>query len=309
MKRAWVGWGLLVGLLCVAPAQAQVGAARGKVLDDKGQPLEGAKVVLDYLGGVTRKAETTTNKKGEFTRVGLSPGPYRITASKDGFAPQYLEMRVSLGDPTEVPPFKLVPAGAAPGQAGESLQKDFEKAFELAKAGQFVEAEAAYKEVLAKNPGRPEVVWASMGQMYVQKKDMAAAEDAFRKAVEAKPDFSEGYADLAKVLINAGQGAQALEAVTKAAADFPQDPKMQFVHGWTLFVSGKGPEAEEVLKKAETLDPENAETQYLLGSIAVGQNKIPEAVAYLEKYLAMNPKDAQNVATAQGLLAALKPKK
>ena len=38
MKRAWVGSGLLVGLLlCVVPAQAQVGAARGKVLDDKGK--------------------------------------------------------------------------------------------------------------------------------------------------------------------------------------------------------------------------------------------------------------------------------
>ena len=41
----------------------------------------------------------------------------------------------------------------------------------------------------------------------------------------------------------------------------------------------------------------------------MGQNKIPEAIANLEKYLSMNPTNAQNAATAQGLLAALKPKK
>ena len=41
----------------------------------------------------------------------------------------------------------------------------------------------------------------------------------------------------------------------------------------------------------------------------VGQNKIPDAVQSLEKFLSMNPGNAQNVATAQGLLAALKPKK
>ena len=38
----------------------------------------------------------------------------------------------------------------------------------------------------------------------------------------------------------------------------------------------------------------------------VGQGKIPEAIAHLEKYLSMNPTDAQNAATAQGLLKAMK---
>jgi hypothetical protein len=38
----------------------------------------------------------------------------------------------------------------------------------------------------------------------------------------------------------------------------------------------------------------------------VGQGKIPEAVQNLEKYLSMNPTDAGHVATAQGLLKALK---
>jgi len=313
MKRLLAAGGLMVGLLLGGvSAEAQVGTARGKVLDDQGQPLEGAKVVLDFMGGVTRKAEATTNKKGEYTRVGLSPGPYRITASKEGFAPQFIETRISLGDPTEIPEFKLQPAGktaAAAQKEGESLQAAFDKALKASQAGQFAEAEAAYNEVLAMNPSKPELVWNSMGHMFVQKKDPAAAENAFRKAIEAQPAFPDAYLGLASVLISAGQGAKAVEAVTKVATDFPQDAKLQYVYGWTLFHTGQAAEAGEVLKKVEALDPLNAEAQFYLGSIAVGQNKIPEAVAHLEKYLAMSPANTQNVATAQGLIGALKPKK
>jgi cytochrome c-type biogenesis protein CcmH/NrfG len=313
MKRVLAAGGLLLGvLLSGVPAQAQVGAARGKVVDEQGQPIEGAKVLIDFTGGVTRKADATTNKKGEFTRVGLAPGPYRVTVSKDGFAPQFADVRITLGDPTEIPEFKMVPAGKAPMAAqkeGEALQASFEKAVKAAQAGQFDEAEAAYKEVLAKNPGRPEVVWTNMGIMYTQKKDAAAAEEAFKKAIEIKPDFAEAYSSLANLLISSGKGPKAVEALTKPAADFPEDPKVQFAYAWTLFNTGQAQEAEAIFKKVATLDPQNAEVQYYLGSIAVGQNKIPEAVGYLEKYLAMNPTHAQNVATAKGLIGALKPKK
>jgi tetratricopeptide (TPR) repeat protein len=312
MKRVLAAGGLLLGvLLSGVPAEAQVGAARGKVVDEEGKAIEGAKVLIDFTGGVTRKAEATTNKKGEFTRVGLPPGPYRVTVSKEGFAPQYADIRISLGDPTEIPEFKLEAAGKAPLAAqkeGEAIQASFDKAVKAAQEGQFDEAEAAYKEVLAKNPGKPEVVWASMGLMYQQKKDAAAAEEAYRKAIEIKPDFADAYSNLASLLISAGKAPLAVETLAKASTDFPADPKIQFVYGWTLFNSGQAAEAQAVLEKVAAADPQNAEVQYFLGSIAVGQNKIPEAVAYLEKYLTMNPTHAQNVATAKGLIGALKPK-
>jgi cytochrome c-type biogenesis protein CcmH/NrfG len=313
MKRVLAAGGLLLGvLLSGIPAQAQVGAARGKVVDEPGQPVEGAKVEIDFTGGVTRKTEVTTNKKGEFTRVGLPPGPYRITVTKEGFASQFADVRISLGDQTQIPDFKMVAAGkAAPAaqKEGEALQASFEKAVKAAQAGQFDEAEAAYKEVLAKNPGRPEVVWTNLGIMFIQKKDAAAAEGAFRKAIEIKPDYADAYSNLASVLISSGKGPMAVEALTKAATDFPEDPKVQFAYGWTLFNTGQASEAEVVLKKVATLDPQNAEVQYYLGTIAVGQSKIPDAVTFLEKYLTMNPTNAQNVATAKQLIGALKPKK
>ena len=75
MKRFLVAGGLVMaGLLLASEARAQgSGTARGKVLDDKNQPVEGAAIVLDYQGGMTRKFNTKSNKKGEFTQVGLQP--------------------------------------------------------------------------------------------------------------------------------------------------------------------------------------------------------------------------------------------
>ena len=76
-----------------------------------------------------------------------------------------------------------------------------------------------------------------------------------------------------------------------------------------MSVHVKAEEATAAFQKAAEADPGNPEIYYYLGTLSVGQNKIPEAIANLEKYLSMNPTNAQNTATAQGLLAALKPKK
>ena len=79
--------------LLAAPAQAQTGTARGKVLDAQGQPIADAKVLIEFQGGITRKFETKTNKKGEYMQVGMQPGPYRFTASKEGYQPGFIDVR------------------------------------------------------------------------------------------------------------------------------------------------------------------------------------------------------------------------
>jgi cytochrome c-type biogenesis protein CcmH/NrfG len=72
---------------------------------------------------------------------------------------------------------------------------------------------------------------------------------------------------------------------------------------------GRQEEAAAAFKKAIAIDPAHAESYYHLGTIALNQNNMPEAIANLEKYLSLNPTNAQNVATAQGLIKALKPAK
>jgi len=306
------GGALMAGLLLCAGAEAQsMGTARGKVTDDKGQPLPDTVVSLDYLGGMTQKYETKTNKKGEYTQM-ARPGNYKITFSKDGYQGTFVETRIGLGDPTYLPDVKLASRVAAQAAAQDKtvavLQEAFKKATELSQAGKTDEAIAAYNQVLATNPNIPEAHY-NIGFLESQRKSWAAAEAAFLKAIEIKPGYPEAFNALSRVYQDSGQPAKAMELMTKAVAANPGDAKVQFNMGIFYLNSGKNEEAQAAFQKAAELDPSNAEVHYHLGTLAVGQNKIQEAIAHLEKYLASNPASAQNKATAEGLLKALKPTK
>jgi tetratricopeptide (TPR) repeat protein len=310
MKRALIAAFVLAGLGLATPqAQAQTGTARGRVTDAQGQPIADAKVLIEFQGGVTRKFEVKSNKKGEFMQVGMQPGPYRFTASKEGYQTGFVDQRISLGDPTQVPDFKLNTAAQAAAAAGgaeaTALRGAFQHAVELQSAGKIDEAEAAYKAILETSPDVPEV-HQNLGQLYLNKKDYPAAEAAFLKGLELRPDSPDMSTLLARVYQESGQSEKAMALIEKSAGANPTDARAQFNRGIFLLNANKNEEAIGAFEAAVKADPNMAEPYYRLGALMVGQGKIPESIQYLEKYLSLNPTDAQNVATAQGLLKALK---
>jgi cytochrome c-type biogenesis protein CcmH/NrfG len=145
-----------------------------------------------------------------------------------------------------------------------------------------------------------------MAGIYLQKKDWASAEAAYKKSLEIKPDYAEATVGLSNVLVNTSRGAEAADLVGQALAANPTDTKLLLQQGVLFFNTGKQAEAAEVLKKIVAADPTSAEPYYYLGTIAVGQGNTAECIANLEKYLSLNPQNATNVATAKGLIAALK---
>jgi tetratricopeptide (TPR) repeat protein len=300
--------GLLMGLAFLAtPADAQTGTARGKVVGPDGAPMADAKVLIEFQGGINRKFETKTNKKGEFMQVGMQPGPYRFTVSKEGFGDAVVEHRIALGDATAVPEIKLQAGGPSRDAAAQfdKLKVEFQKAVELTSQGKLDEAEAIYKGLLATNPDVPEL-YQNLGFIYTQKKDLPAAEAAFLKALELRPGSANVASALARVYQDMGQPEKAMAVLDKATGENPTDAKAQFAKGIYLLNSNQSEQAIKAFEAAIAADPTMAEAYFRLGTLMVGQAKIPEAVQNLEKYLAMNPTDAANVATAQGLLKAIK---
>jgi len=320
MKRFLVAGGLIVAcLLLGAEARAQSsGTARGKVLDDKGQPVEGAAITLDYQGGVSRKYATKSNKKGEFTQVGLQPGVYRVTATKDGYQGGYIDVRIGLGEATYLPDLKLMSAaaartaasgGAEAEKANAELRQMVKDAQALAAENKYDEAIAAFQAVLARNVAAPEEVHFRIGQLQAEKKDWPAAEASYLKALEIKPGHSGATLELANVYQISGQKEKAAELLAKAQASGEGDANVQYSTGVLHINAGRQDEAAAAFKKAIAIDPSHAESYYHLGTIALNQNNIVEAIASLEKYLSLNPTNAQNAATAQALIKALKPAK
>jgi tetratricopeptide (TPR) repeat protein len=313
MKRFLFASCALALLTLAAPlAQAQTGTARGRVVDDKDQGIADVKIKVEYLGGVTRVVNVTTNKKGEYTQVGLQPGMYKFTAAKDGYQGGYLETKVNLGEVTPIPDIKLhsmeAARAAAQEAAGGSLAGPFKAALELLQANKLTEAEAAFTDLAAKNPSVPQIHY-NLGQIHLRQGDNAGAEAAYRKAIEADAGYVEGYIALSNLFMTTRQMDKALELSQKAAADNPGEARLQLQLGVVLFNSNKYDEAGAAFTKALAVDPAMSEANYYLGTIAVTQNKVAEAVSYLEKYMASNPPAGQNRQAAEGLLGYLKPKK
>jgi len=204
--------------LGAADAWAQNGIARGKVLDQSGKGVPEASVTLEYLGRIVRqdyadpskdaerRYETETDDEGQYTLI-VSPGRYRITASKEDYQPASLEDSIHPGSQTRVPDIRIATRKAARTAAVESdaVLGPLKRAMELTQAGKLEEAEAAYKEVLAQDPSVVEAHY-NLGTIYLGRKDYAAAAGEFQKVVELSPDTVEAYPALSSAY--AGQGDQ-----------------------------------------------------------------------------------------------------
>src|ERR1043165_6596793 len=84
-RPLWLSTLAFAAALAIAlPAAAQSTAiVKGTVKDDKGQPVDGAKVSFDLQGGTPRHFESKTNNNGQYQQAGLPSGEYKVTAEKD----------------------------------------------------------------------------------------------------------------------------------------------------------------------------------------------------------------------------------
>ena len=121
--------------------------------------MEGANRILETKDSGARRFNVTTNKKGEYIQIGLQPGTWTVTASKDGVGESKAEVRITLGAAEQVD-MTLAKAGAA-GAAGmtkeeaakqEAMQKAFSEGIAFTQAGKLDEAIAKFAEAKAVNP-------------------------------------------------------------------------------------------------------------------------------------------------------------
>jgi tetratricopeptide (TPR) repeat protein len=307
MKRVLVAAGLLLGLAIVAvPAQAQTGTLRGTVVDQENKGIADVKVVIDFTGGLTRKFETKSNARGEFLQVGIPSGNYNIKFSKDGFRDFVLPWRISIGV-TELPQPVVLEKGASSQQAEaiKKLQVAFKEAVELTNAGKYDEAIAGYQAILAQN-AQIAAVHKNLGFVYVQKKDYPAAEAAYLEVLDLEPADPDALLALAGIYNAMGQKDKAKAMLDQATEANPGDPKAQLKKGIFLRNANDNDGALQAFQAVLEAEPNNVDALFNLGQLMVGAAKFPEAIQYLEKYLSFKPTNEQQIATAKGLIQALK---
>ena len=303
---------LVVGLGMAAPAAAQsTGMVKGKVVDGDGKPVADAQIVIEYTDGVTRKTTTKTNNRGEFIQIGLFPGTYRVTASKDKVGAQSFDARVRIGNAAEVN-FVLTPTSGmseADVKKNAALQASFQAGVDAARAGQHDAAIAKFTEAAALMPNCHDCYY-NIGLSHAQKQQYAEAEAAYRKAIEIKPASADAYNGLATIYNAQKKFDEAQQASAKAAelsggAAGGGNAESIYNQGVILWNAGKFEEAKAQFEKAIAVNPNLADAHYQLAMANLNLGKVPEAVAAFEGYLTVAP-DGPHAAEAKNAIAALK---
>jgi tetratricopeptide (TPR) repeat protein len=315
-RHAWGGVcaGILALVLAVPAAAQSTGMVKGLVRDDKGQPIDGAKITIEFADGVNRKQETKTNKKGEFVQIGLQSGTYKITAEKEGVGSQMFEARVRIGQAAEVN-FVLSGRNAPPSKEEVAkvaeLKKTFEEGVTASRAGNFDDAIGKFTRAAELSPSCADCYY-NIGYAYSQKKEYEKAEAAYKKAIEIKADYAEAYNGLANIYNAQRKFDEAAAASTKAAelggaaaAGGGGNVNAMYNQGVILWNAGKIPEAKKQFEAVLKADPNHAESHYQLGMALVNEGNLAGAATEFETYLKLAP-DGPNAATAKSLVAQLK---
>jgi tetratricopeptide (TPR) repeat protein len=316
IRRALMPSLLVLGLAVVGtPAHAQTGQVKGKVVDAKNQPVEKADVIIEATDGMGRKFKVTTNRRGEYIQIGLPPGQYRITATKDSLSDSQ-EQRIGL-DAAEVN--LTLKAGGSGNMSPEEAKKAeaknaairsaFEEGVKLSNAQKYDEAIAKFTEVVAQVPKCAECL-TNIASLQMAKKDYEAAEGTYKKALELNPSSAEAYNGLAN-LYNAqkkfDQAAEASAQAAKLGAAAPGGASAStvFNQGVIAWNASRIDDAKKAFEEAVKLDPKLAEAHYWLGMANLNQGKMPEAAASFEEYLKLDA-SGKYAEQAKGILSQIK---
>lgn len=310
---------LVASLIAVAayavPAAAQTGQLKGRVVDAQNKPVEGAKILMEATD-TGRKFETKTDRKGEFMQIGLAPGNYQVTASKDKLS-QMFPVRVGL-DQKEVN-FVLKAGGDAGAASAEDIKKEaarretikttFAEGATLTNEGKYDEAIVKFNAVIAEIPKCFDC-YNNLGAIYTRKQEWDKAEEAFKKVLELSPDNAEAYNGLATVYnaqkkFKEAQAMSAEAAKRGAAAGGGGNADALYNQGVIAWNANDFAQASEHFASAVKVNPNHAEAHFMLGKVLINLGKLGDAASEFETYLKVAP-SGQNAKEAQSMFDQLK---
>ena len=299
---------MLVAGLCVPPVFAQAtGTVKGVCKDASGQPITDG--VITYTSTETgRKYQLKTNKKGEFFSLGISPGKYNVSLSRNGQEVFHFNgVPVSLDEESNVLNFDLQKEQATvakgQGMTTEQMKAQQEQKAKVEKenlnvkalneklatartamqAQQFDQAIQQMTEATQIDPNR-DLIWYTLGEAYsgqgkvTAKTDRAAAKDVYQKAIDAyqkaitiKP-VADYYNNLAQAQAAVGQPDEAIKSYQQASQLDPTRAGMfLFNIGAVQTNAGKVDDAIDTFKKVIAADPNRADAYYQLGVNMLGK--------------------------------------
>jgi tetratricopeptide (TPR) repeat protein len=308
-------------VLALAFRGALLAAGEGRIIatitDDKGAPVEGAKVTLTRKG-TAYTLEKVSDKKGQVMLLVLdATQEYQLHIEKGGYGPYDGPVKPKVSDTVRLsftlPAVAPQAAAEAPKELSGADQAivAYNEGVTALKGGNVAAALPSLEKAASLNPKLPEVQVA-LAEAYLDQKrygDALAAADRF---LALRPGDAEGLRARYDALKGAGDNDKAREALNALAAADPKSSEAAvryFNEGAEKARTGNLEDAaiyfEKVVKIAPA-DPKFAKAHYVLGlTYAKDDARKAAAKEQLNAFLQMAPNDP-DAATAKEMLAYLK---
>jgi tetratricopeptide (TPR) repeat protein len=332
----------LLGIFCAmitafAAAQgSSYGTVRGKCKDSQGTLIVGADIVWKNQND-GRSYKLKTNKQGEFFSLGVEPGPYTVTLSKDG---QVLDEQKNVHVPVDELVYDIDLKKVQEQSVTETAKKEGKSATEVKQQVQQQQVEVAKTKQYNENV---KVVNEKLnaGKALMDAKNYPQAISTYQETTTLMPDkdivwyrLGTAYADSAKTQTDPAektkQNTEAYNDIQKAielnkAAPPAKDPaqaqkdKQNLAAFYDILGAvaarlGKQEEAATDYEQAAQLDPADASRYYFNEGITIYNTAGDEAsrkkaVAALDKVIAADPNKADAYFLKGAILLAMSTQK
>jgi tetratricopeptide (TPR) repeat protein len=167
-------------------------------------------------------------------------------------------------------------------------------------AGRLEQAEAIYRQILAREPRHADALHL-LGLVAYQRGQLDQAIQLLRQAIDANPSVAAYFSNYGQFLLARGRREEAVAALQQAVRLDPNHTPAYLGLGNALQAMDQYEPSAAAYREALRIDPNIAEAWSNLGSCLCAAGKHPEAVDALEKATGLRPDFAQawiNLATA-----------
>ena len=170
----------------------------------------------------------------------------------------------------------------------------FMRGVQLLRLRRYPDAEAAFREGLARDPENGMLLHRLAVAQFHQEGKEKEALATIERAIGCDPSEADLHAFRALILSNLGRGKEALVAADEAISLDPESAIAFSVKAGALLRLGRHPEAETAAREALACDPDNSDAATILSHALRIQGKSAENEAQIATMLARDPEDDAN---------------
>lgn len=169
-----------------------------------------------------------------------------------------------------------------------ALGRVYEAVIPLGIEGAYENADAAYKEAIARNPEGP-AMQLILARMELTKGDTAKARGYLTFALQKKTNYTEAIFLLSQIEADAGNIREAIAQTERASLIAPNDVGVFFQLGFLRYKNNDYGGAISALERAVILNPVYANAKYFLGLSYAKIGKQTDAIAQFKDIALLNP--------------------